>query len=63
MSVFHVPRVSATDRARAAVALQRFAEHVDALRTRAPCGEDVSMNALRLSRPLTVSIRRERIEQ
>ena len=40
MSVFHVPCGSATGKARAAAALQRLAEHVDALRTRALCGED-----------------------
>ena len=32
MSVFHVPCVSATGKARAAVALERLTEHVDAMR-------------------------------
>ena len=40
MSVFHVPCGSASGKARAEAALQRLAEHVDALRTRALCGED-----------------------
>ena len=40
MSVFHVPCVSATGKARAAVALERLTEHVDAMRTRPLAGED-----------------------
>ena len=40
MSVFHVPCVSATGKARAAVALERLTEHVDAMRTRSLAGED-----------------------
>ena len=40
MSVFHVPPVSATDNARAAVALERLCEHVEGFRTRPLAGED-----------------------
>ena len=40
MSVFHVPCVSATGKARAAVALERLTEHVDAMRIRPLAGED-----------------------
>ena len=40
MSVSHVPPVSATGNARAAVALERLCEHVDGFRTRALAGED-----------------------
>ena len=40
MSVFHVPCVSATSKTRAAVALERLTEHVDAMRTRPLAGED-----------------------
>ena len=40
MSVFHVPCVSATSNTRAAVALERLTEHVDAMRTRPLAGED-----------------------
>ena len=40
MSVFHVPCVSATGKARAAVALERLTEHVDTMRTRPLAGED-----------------------
>ena len=40
MSVFHVPPVSATGNARAAVALERLCEHVEGFRTRPLAGED-----------------------
>ena len=40
MSVFHVPCVPATSNARAAAALERLAEHIDAMRTRASTEED-----------------------
>ena len=40
MPVFHVPCASTTAKARAAVALERLAEHIDALCTRPLVGED-----------------------
>ena len=40
MSVFHVPCVPATSKTRAAAALERLAEHIDAMRTRAGTEED-----------------------
>ena len=40
MPVFHVPCMSATGKARAAVALERLTECVDAMRTRCVWGED-----------------------
>ena len=40
MSVFHVPCVSATGRARPAPALERLAQHIDAMRTGGVVGQD-----------------------
>ena len=40
MSVFHVPCVPATSKARAATALERLAEHIDTMRTGDVAGTD-----------------------
>ena len=40
MSVFHVPCVSATGRARPVPALERLAQHIDAMRTGGVAGQD-----------------------